>query len=323
MLIFFKNIIIWLILLTIFISFSSSSWFIFWLIIEINLLLFIPILNNKKIINSNLIITYFIIQSFSSSLFFFSSLNFLILQRVLFKSIINVSIIIKLALIPFHFWLTSLREIINFPSLFILLTIQKLIPLFVLTNFLIKFIIFFILISSLLGSLLALNSKTFKKILIFSSISHQGWVLRLIFVKSNFWISYILIYSILIYKISFLLKKINFNYIMDFFNLNKNYSNKISLIFIIISLGGIPPFLGFLIKLISIFFLIQNSRVTVTILIISSIINIFFYIRILTPTLFLNYLNTKNLFKNKTINKNFIFNLNIILCIFILNLIII
>lgn len=110
---------------------------------------------------------------------------------------------------------------------------------------------------------------------------------------------------------------------MDFFNLNKNYSNKISLIFIIISLGGIPPFLGFLIKLISIFFLIQNSRVTVTILIISSIINIFFYIRILTPTLFLNYLNTKNLFKNKTINKNFIFNLNIILCIFILNLIII
>ncbi|YP_009159617.1 NADH dehydrogenase subunit 2 (mitochondrion) [Amblyomma americanum] len=320
---FFKNMMMWLILLTIFISFSSSSWFIFWLMMEMNLLLFIPILNNKKIINSNLMITYFIIQSFSSSLFFFSSLNFLILESVLFKSIMNVSMMIKLALIPFHFWLTSLSEMINFPSLFMLLTMQKLIPLFVLTNFLMKFMIFFILISSLLGSLLALNSKTFKKILIFSSISHQGWVLSLIFVKSNFWISYMLIYSILIYKISFLLKKMNFNYIMDFFNLNKNYSNKISLIFMMMSLGGMPPFLGFLIKLISIFFLIQNSSVTVTILIISSMINIFFYMRILTPTLFLNYLNTKNLFKNKTMNKNFIFNLNMILCIFILNLMII
>nr|UYB77885.1 NADH dehydrogenase subunit 2 [Amblyomma americanum] len=320
---FFKNMMMWLILLTIFISFSSSSWFIFWLMMEMNLLLFIPILNNKKIINSNLMITYFIIQSFSSSLFFFSSLNFLILQSVLFKSIMNVSMMIKLALIPFHFWLTSLSEMINFPSLFMLLTMQKLIPLFVLTNFLMKFMIFFILISSLLGSLLALNSKTFKKILIFSSISHQGWVLSLIFVKSNFWISYMLIYSILIYKISFLLKKMNFNYIMDFFNLNKNYSNKISLIFMMMSLGGMPPFLGFLIKLISIFFLIQNSSVTVTILIVSSMINIFFYMRILTPTLFLNYLNTKNLFKNKTMNKNFIFNLNMILCIFILNLMII
>nr|UKT60462.1 NADH dehydrogenase subunit 2 [Amblyomma americanum]UKT60475.1 NADH dehydrogenase subunit 2 [Amblyomma americanum] len=320
---FFKNMMMWLILLTIFISFSSSSWFIFWLMMEMNLLLFIPILNNKKIINSNLMITYFIIQSFSSSLFFFSSLNFLILQSVLFKSIMNVSMMIKLALIPFHFWLTSLSEMINFPSLFMLLTMQKLIPLFVLTNFLMKFMIFFILISSLLGSLLALNSKTFKKILIFSSISHQGWVLSLIFVKSNFWISYMLIYSILIYKISFLLKKMNFNYIMDFFNLNKNYSNKISLIFMMMSLGGMPPFLGFLIKLTSIFFLIQNSSVTVTILIISSMINIFFYMRILTPTLFLNYLNTKNLFKNKTMNKNFIFNLNMILCIFILNLMII
>nr|YP_011017367.1 NADH dehydrogenase subunit 2 [Amblyomma parvitarsum]WQF69030.1 NADH dehydrogenase subunit 2 [Amblyomma parvitarsum] len=317
---FFKNIMKWLILITIFIAISSNSWFIFWLMMEMNLLMFIPIMNTNKMSNSNSMISYFIIQSFSSSLFFLGAMNFFIFQTTIFKLMMMFSIMIKLALIPFHFWLTSLSEMIDYPTMFLILTIQKFIPLFIIFN--IKMNILFIIasISSLLSSLFALNSKAFKKILVFSSISHQGWLISLILMKSNFWFSYMIVYSMLIFKITYFLKKFNANYSYNLFVLQKNSLNKISMIMMMMSLGGMPPFLGFFIKLISIMILIKNWSFIIIILIISSMINIYFYICVITPSLFLNLLNMNNLIKIKPFFKNFLINLNVLITIFILNM---
>nr|WEF75040.1 NADH dehydrogenase subunit 2 [Amblyomma cajennense] len=318
----FKNLMKWLIVMTILISLSSDSWFILWLMMEMNLLMFIPILNNKKMNNSNLMVSYFVIQSFSSTLFFFSSLNLIIFHTEICVMIMNISMLIKLASIPFHFWLTSLSEMIDFASLWIILTFQKFIPFIVLSKFSMEIIILFAALSSLIGSILALNSKTIKKILIFSSISHQGWVISLILMKSNFWLTYMLIYSSLIFKISSNFEKMNSLSMSSMFINNKKYYWKISIITLMLSLGGMPPFLGFYIKLSSIIILINNFNSIIGILIMSSMINIFFYLRILTPFLFLNYYSLKSFFKKSHHNKNILLNINLMISIFLLNLLI-
>nr|YP_010729987.1 NADH dehydrogenase subunit 2 [Amblyomma patinoi]WEF75001.1 NADH dehydrogenase subunit 2 [Amblyomma patinoi] len=319
---FFKNMMKWLIVMTILISLSSNSWFILWLMMEMNLLMFIPILNFKKMNNSNLMVSYFVIQSFSSTIFFFSSLNFLMFNMEIFKLIMNMSMLIKLASIPFHYWLTSLSEMIDFSSLWIILTLQKFIPFIVLSKFYTQIIILFAALSSIIGSILALNSKTVKKILIFSSISHQGWVISLILMKSNFWLTYMLIYSSLIFKISSSFEKMNSVNISSMFFFKKKYSWNMAIISLMLSLGGMPPFLGFFIKLSSIMILIDNLNMIIIILIVSSMINIYFYLRILTPLLFINQYSFKNYFKKNLLNKNFILNINLIITIFLLNLMI-
>lgn len=322
LLIFFNNFIKWIIILTIIITFSSDNWFIYWLIIEMNLILFIPLINSKKKNSSNCIVAYFVVQSFSSTLFFIISISFNIFNLLFFEFIIIISILIKLAIIPFHFWLTSLRELINYNTLFLILTLQKFIPLFILVMNFTEKIIFFAIISSIFGSLLLFNLKRFKKILIFSSISHQGWIISLIAINRNFWFTYIIIYSLLIFKILRILKKNNIELKNNFFKKKIPISEKISMTTLILSLGGIPPFIGFIIKFLSILIIINNRIFVVIILILSSIINIFIYLRIINTNLFINSISLdKKLFFNYN-QKRVLFNINWFISIFILNIMI-
>lgn len=64
--------------------------------------MFIPILKENKIENCNRIITYFIIQSFSSIIFFIASSITIINFSIINETLINIALIIKLAIIPFH-----------------------------------------------------------------------------------------------------------------------------------------------------------------------------------------------------------------------------
>nr|YP_010571306.1 NADH dehydrogenase subunit 2 [Dermacentor reticulatus]UZG91442.1 NADH dehydrogenase subunit 2 [Dermacentor reticulatus]UZG91455.1 NADH dehydrogenase subunit 2 [Dermacentor reticulatus]UZG91468.1 NADH dehydrogenase subunit 2 [Dermacentor reticulatus]UZG91481.1 NADH dehydrogenase subunit 2 [Dermacentor reticulatus]UZG91494.1 NADH dehydrogenase subunit 2 [Dermacentor reticulatus] len=316
---FFKKLMVWMIIMTILISISSNSWFIYWLSMEMNLMSFIPILNNYKIKNCNSMIIYFVIQSFSSSLFFISSFQFNLSNSIFFLSLLNISILIKLAIFPFHFWLMSISESLNFNALFLILSFQKVIPLFILSNFFFHWIIIQVMISTLISSIMALNFKLVKKLLILSSISHQGWMISMIFKKINFWILYLITYSIIIYTITILCEKFNLISLINISNKKINYSNKMNLISQFMSLGGMPPFLGFFIKIMAICSLMKFNLFIIVILIISSLINLFFYFKILTPIFFFNVKSLKN--SNFTFNKKTLFiNMNFMLLIFFINL---
>nr|YP_009673877.1 NADH dehydrogenase subunit 2 [Amblyomma javanense]QDC21268.1 NADH dehydrogenase subunit 2 [Amblyomma javanense] len=318
----FKNLLKWMIMTTVIITISSKSWFIYWLMMEMNLLMFIPILNSKKKNSSNSMISYFIIQSFSSNLFLFSMLNFEIMAIKFFCFTAMMSIMIKLAIIPFHFWLTNLSEMLDFKSLFLILTIQKVIPLFILSSIKMNILSIFVMISSIFASIFVLNLKSLKKILIFSSISHQSWMIVLMLISSNFWISYMIVYSILIYKITSMLIKINSNYINNLIYTKSDFNIKITFCMMMLSLGGMPPFLGFLMKFISILIIMNSSSMMISILIMSSIINIFIYVRAIMPNLFINLMNTKIYMLTKMNIKNLILNINIMIAIFSMNLMI-
>nr|UXD79095.1 NADH dehydrogenase subunit 2 [Haemaphysalis qinghaiensis] len=316
---FFKNLMKWMIMITILISISSNHWFIYWIMMEMNMMMFIPIMKYNKLENCNSMITYFITQSFSSILFFMSASMICMNYSYFMEILINISILIKLAMIPFHFWLISISEMLDYNSFLIILTFQKIIPLFILFKMKTEIYMFVSILSLMLSSIMIFNLKMFKKILIFTSISHLNWMIILMFISSNFWISYMIGYFLMINSMLSFLKK---NKIMSLNGLISNkfsINEKISIIISMMSLGGMPPFLGFVIKFISIMLIIKYSIIVMMILILSSLINIYIYIRMIIPTLLtfnktelnLNFLNLK---------KNSYFNMLIILTLFLVNL---
>nr|YP_009992037.1 NADH dehydrogenase subunit 2 [Rhipicephalus decoloratus]QNN85508.1 NADH dehydrogenase subunit 2 [Rhipicephalus decoloratus] len=307
---FFKKMMLWVIMITIFVSSSSNSWFIYWLMMEMNMMAFIPLMNNYKFKNLNAMIIYFVVQGFSSSLFFISAFQYNLFQINFFFFLINISILIKLGMIPFHFWLISISEMMNFNSILILLTIQKIIPLLIFEKFMNNFLIPLFTISSLFASILAMKYKLLKKILIFSSISHQGWILCLIAKNLKFWITYLLLYFFIIFNIVNFCNKNKINSFFDFIKEKIKPEIKIKMSMLMMSLGGMPPFMGFFMKIVSIYLLMQMNLILIIILILSSLINLFFYMRMIMPIFFINmkFFSWNNLF----IKKNFLMNMNFI-----------
>nr|QPM99850.1 NADH dehydrogenase subunit 2 [Haemaphysalis flava] len=316
---FFKNLMMWMIMITILISISSNHWFIYWIMMEMNMMMFIPIMKYNKLENCNSMISYFIVQSFSSILFFMSSsmiyMNYFYFMAIL----INISVLIKLGMIPFHFWLISISEVLDYNSFLLILTIQKIIPLFILFKMKTKISLFISILSLMMSSIMILNLKMLKKILIFTSISHLSWMIVLMFILSNFWISYMIIYFLMINSIVNFLKK---NMIMSLNGLISNkisVNEKISIIISMMSLGGMPPLLGFVIKFIAIKLIIKYSMILMMILIMSSLINIFIYIRMIMPVL-LTFNKTNFSFNFLKVKINSFFKLLILLTLFLVNL---
>lgn len=128
----------------------------------------------------------------------------------------------------------------------------------------------------------------------FSSINHIGWILCRLLVRINLWIIYFIIYFFLNFLIINILNKNNF------FFLNQIFSTKINPIiyFIfsvnILSLGGLPPLLGFLPKWLLIVFIRTNyANFIILLIIIITIVTLRFYINITLRAFIVNYSKIK------------------------------
>lgn len=310
---------------------SSASWFRIWIGLEINLLSFVPLMiKNNNLYSSEATLKYFLTQALASSILlffiiFFSFLSFNILLK--FNFIINIifasSFIIKIGIAPFHFWFPIVIEGLNWINNLLLITWQKIAPIIILTYCInINFFIFSIIISIVISRINGLNQTSLRKLLAYSSINHLGWILTGILNNQNIWIIYFIFYCFLTISIVLIFnnfKIFNLNQIFSFFN----FKNLIkTIIFLpLLSLGGLPPFLGFFPKWIIIEYLISiNYLFIIFLLIYFTLITLYFYLRISYSSLLLNY-NEINWNFNNFYNKNNFFLLSIFLFINIFGLI--
>lgn len=274
---------------------SVNSWFSIWINIELNLIIFIGliILNNRDKIYE-ISIKYYLINSFSSSIFvMIINLNLFYLNKIILL-IINLIILIKLGIVPFHIWFIDLIINLNWINCLILSTWQKFIP-FIILIFMydINLLIIIILLRGLFRILYGINQINLKKIFRYSSINHMCWILFSLIVREILWLIYYFRYIIVNISLMYLFKILNLLNILDLFNyLNKFY--RIIFIFIIFSLGGLPPFFGFLIKWYSIFsFFIYINYIIILLLIYYSLIYLYNYIRLCYGVILINFLNIK------------------------------
>nr|AXS65521.1 NADH dehydrogenase subunit 2 [Laemophloeidae sp. KM-2017] len=271
-----------------FITISAYSWFSMWLGLEINLLSIIPLLNStKNSFPSEAALKYFITQSMASTVIMFAIISLLFSKDIFennFSLILNSAILTKMGAAPFHFWFPEIIEGLSWMNSLIILTWQKIAPMILIFYFieLTNFFIFIIIVSSMIGSIMGLNQINLRKILAYSSINHIAWLLCSLLDSFSIWMIYFSIYSIILMTLIFILNKIHAFQISQLMNMS--FSNKmmnLSIFLIFFSLGGLPPFLGFLPKWLVINALISNNYFILSfLLIIFTLITLFYYIRV-------------------------------------------
>ena len=310
------------------ITISSSSWLGIWIGLEINLLSFIPlIIDNKNILYSESAIKYFLIQTIASLIFLFSSIFYIIkfnfyfnLEKLGYENfIITRAIIIKLGAAPLHFWFPNIIEGLSWNNTLIMLTWQKIAPLIILSIIhLNNFFNFFIIISSLVGSIGGINQISLKKILTYSSINHISWILLANIINDILWSFYLIIYLLINYSLIKIFEIYNLTNINQLFIFKSNFPIiKFCFLVNILSLGGLPPFLGFFPKWMIAENLILNNRLFILfVLIISTLITLYFYARVTFSAFLFSYPNfswNKFFINNDSlITKNLIINFFII-----------
>nr|YP_010449401.1 NADH dehydrogenase subunit 2 [Agrotis tokionis]UTT74642.1 NADH dehydrogenase subunit 2 [Agrotis tokionis] len=283
------------------ISISSNSWFGCWIGLEINLLSFIPLISNSNnLLTTEASLKYFLTQSIASINFLFTILIKMIFMKNFemnnFISIMmNSSMLMKMGSAPFHFWFPNIIEGLSWFNSFILMTWQKITPMIILSYYLNKnFIIIIIILNIMIGAIGGLNQTSLRKLMAFSSINNLGWMLSSLMISETLWFFYIFMYSFMISIMCFLFYILNMYFINQLFINNMNFFIKINLLINFLSLGGLPPFIGFFPKWIIINFLINNNMYLLTfIFIMMSLIMLFFYIRISYSAFMFNYLKMK------------------------------
>nr|UJG45397.1 NADH dehydrogenase subunit 2 [Athripsodes cinereus] len=298
-------------------SISSSSWFNIWLGMEINVMSFIPLMmsyNHMK--NSDSMLIYFLIQSLASMnlLFFILILNlchsWLIFLNTFFhmNMIINLMLLMKMGAAPFYFWYPKVIKELTWLSAFMLMTWQKIIPLILIKFYFNKFIIILSVIMSVISSsLLGFNQTNMKLIMSFSSINHLGWMMTSLMMNTNIWMIYYMNYMMLNYILCLMFNLMNIKNLMNIFLNNQPYLYKITLLINFLSLSGLPPFLGFFPKwLIIMNLMFMKNYILMLILIFTTLINLFFYLRMLITSLMLSYTQLKWMM---TLNMNITYNI--------------
>nr|AXI98623.1 NADH dehydrogenase subunit 2 [Pseudoniphargus mercadali] len=289
-------------LFSIILTISSNSWLFAWMGLEMNLLSFIPIILKKlNKYSTEISIKYFLIQSISSIYLLFF---FLFMKSYIVITIMLV-LMLKMGAAPFHQWLPSMADGLSWPSLFILLILQKLNPLILLSiltkpSELINVMYIFILSSALIGSVGGLIQSSLRKILVFSSISHMSWILAA-FLGSNWaWFNYFMIYGFILLSLVASLYKTEIFSINDLLLKNKT-SVSLLISVSVMSIGGLPPFSGFVPKFIVIQPLLTDKLFfTLFFLLLSTFISLFFYAR-----MFLSILLLKNSFNHQNFSYNY------------------
>lgn len=263
-----------------------------WIILELNILRFIPIIKNSKWNQETEAATkYFLAQALGSLLLLLSSTlihysRYYILS-IFCSATFTTSILLKLGGAPCHIWYPSVIAAISWKNCLILSTWQKLAPLSLLlfinevnkTNTLLLLIAG---INTIVGGIIGINQTNLRSLLAYSSIGHIGWILSIIRInKIYIAIIYFLIYSILVSPVFLLLNYINTITIQDMTSSSKSNILITPIISILlISLAGLPPLAGFLPKLIVIYNIISINYFIIFILLLGSYINLYYYLNI-------------------------------------------
>nr|NP_008166.1 NADH dehydrogenase subunit 2 [Patiria pectinifera]Q33819.1 RecName: Full=NADH-ubiquinone oxidoreductase chain 2; AltName: Full=NADH dehydrogenase subunit 2 [Patiria pectinifera]BAA03878.1 NADH-dehydrogenase subunit 2 [Patiria pectinifera] len=275
---------------------SSHHWFTLWVGLEMNTLSILPILSYQftpRNVESS--VKYFLVQSVSAGIV----LNVVIIQAWLYSSwslmeplnqatsfLMTLALGLKLGLFPCHYWFPDVIQGVGFIQGLVLSTWQKIAPfavlVYVVESLNISLLASLGVLSVLVGGWGGLNQTQMRKIFAFSSIAHIGWICSTVgysvSVACVMLVAYIIINSSVFFMAnSFDLKSLSHVGRLSLYN----FVGGAGLVLSILSLGGLPPLFGFLIKFISLKCLVENGCfILAGVLVMGSLLSLFFYLRI-------------------------------------------
>jgi len=256
--------------------FSIRNFLIFWLFMEILMLLFIGVSYTQFIHSYSQLITYFLFQTLGS----FSILVFYLFSL---KRLVYFSLFFKLGIFPFYSW--YINVLYRFPSfiLFLARTLHKLPPLYIFYILLdredVRFLLMRSLITVLVSSIFIFYIYDLRYLLIVSSIGNNAFILLAVISGSLFiFLFFYVMYSLTVF---FLLKRFNSITSHSYSFTLKFSSFSLILILLLLNLGSFPPFPGFISK-----FLVFWERVSLY----SEYMSLFLLLMILNVLMMLSYI---------------------------------
>nr|AFI39328.1 NADH dehydrogenase subunit 2 [Anolis carolinensis] len=296
------------------ITMTSHHWLMAWVGLELNTLAIIPIISTMHHPRSTEAATkYFLTQATASALILFSSMtnawntgSWDITQPLTSPSyiLLTMALAMKLGLAPLHFWLPEVIQGSTMTTAFIITTWQKIAPMslifLTMNNLSTSVFLLMGLLSSLVGGWGGLNQTQTRKIMAYSSIAHLGWMATIASIMTNILIMNLLIYLIMTTSV-FLSLIISKSKTIQDTTSTWTLSPTLTIIMLLslLSLGGLPPLTGFIPKwLIMEELILQNFSLLISMMAASSLLSLFFYLRLTyTTTLTLSPNTTQTKFK--------------------------
>ena len=304
------------------ITVSSRNLIVIWAAIELNLLSIIPLITIRKTkLETEAAVKYFLAQALGSGLILISYIA--IFYNPDSSSSPTTSIIIftlgiltKLGAAPIHFWFPAVMSRLPWPICILLATWQKLAPLIILTYLISPANTILIAARSLraiTGGIIGINQTQLPRLIAYSSIGHLGWILGASIISNTYRLLYFFIYCLTSGSLIILLHSLNLYTIKQFpSNFPIHPKTSLSISILLLSLGGLPPLLGFAPKLIVISALINFYHPIILIpLIIGSTINLSYYLVIVFNTIINAASSPNNSYQEQYISPNIILYLTI------------
>ena len=278
---------IFLILFRMFFMVLRERWLIIWVIIELNILGIIPILlADRSREDVEVARKYFLVQVGGSFILLtFGAACHYVFNLTHFIYIpLTIGLLIKLGAAPFHWWFPQVIGGTPWLGCFILSTWQKLGPLIILilhvpNSFLIAIAAG---ATALLGGYLGIGQTQLRELIAYSSIVHTGWILALVWANHpRFAITYFSLYAVISFPIYAIFHIHEAHSVSSLNNACKgNFGLSIAFRLLLLTISGIPPFLGFFQKWMAINAL-WDFPILLLALVFASLIRTYYYLNII------------------------------------------
>nr|ABL11157.1 NADH dehydrogenase subunit 2 [Coelognathus helena] len=274
---------------------ATTHWLMTWACLEINTLSMVPIISKPNHPRATEAATkYYLIQTMASTTMLFAATTNALntsnwetnLTTGPTMTIITLSLMMKMAAAPFHFWLPEVSQGTTTLTTLIILTWQKIAPLTIMLTIHSKTNITLLLssatLSVIIGGLGSLNQTQLRKLMAYSSIAHTGWIMATLTMAPHISTLTFTIYTLTTTPSLLLINLTTSTTIKD---IGVMWTNSpfimLALSTTILSLGGLPPLLGFMPK-----WLILNNMASMdmiteaTLMATTSLLGLYAYMRL-------------------------------------------
>uniref|UniRef100_D0U1V5 NADH-ubiquinone oxidoreductase chain 2 n=2 Tax=Nanorana quadranus TaxID=310671 RepID=D0U1V5_NANQU len=273
----------------------SHHWLLAWIGLEINTLAIIPLMTKTPHPRAIEAATkYFLTQASASALILFSStMNAwktgewsITLLSDPYTITLSMAIMMKLGLAPLHFWLPEVIQGIPLSTGLILSTWQKIAPMTLLLQIShlvnLNLLITVGLLSILIGGWGGINQTQLRKIMAFSSIGHLGWMVLILKFNPQLTLFNFILYIMMTAAMFLSLMLMSSTKVSEISSSwPKSPTLVTTMMLVLLSLAGLPPLTGFSPKLLIVLELAkQNIFLLTAIIMLASLLALFFYLRL-------------------------------------------
>nr|AIS92199.1 NADH dehydrogenase subunit 2 [Cyrtodactylus cf. fasciolatum] len=276
------------------ITMSSNHWLLAWLGLELNTLSILPIMMKSNHPRATEATTkYFLIQATAATMILFAGttnawqtgLWSITSTSATTTLLTTTAIMLKLGLAPAHMWYPQVLQGTTMYNALVISTWQKIAPLALLymthNHLNTPTLLLLGLLSATVGGIAGLNQTQTRMIMAFSSIAHMGWLITALAISPSLATLTLLTYMTMTTAMFITLNTTSTKTISD---MGTTWSlSPIMLtttMMTLLSLGGLPPLTGFMPKLLILKNLTTDLALLATLILLSSLPSLFFYLRL-------------------------------------------